>query len=178
MIKDPRMIEVESLIVQEKKLKALIDEKGKAFVQDKSVDLDTRWEFFIENNLGKHEPWIVNWKSLEEFDSWPERDSDYIERRETVYMDSSAERMAECVPPFDWYPEDYTEEQIAEMMNPANIVLEYGRDYDRPWFYPKSTYNHETGKNDVTYLIFRKSHYDAWREEVLDRYIGSYILDW
>lgn len=144
---------------------------GKGFVQDKTIPLDTRWDFFVENNLGTKEPFIIRWNSLCEFESvrnFP-IDYEYYERGRTISTSYEAEELEQLIKDYDtgeYY--EINEETIKEAMRIASD-LKYPLDYiDYPWF------RHD----GIRSWVFTRDNYDAYREEVLERYIKSYCYDW
>lgn len=42
---------------------------AKEFVQDKSIPLETRWEFFADNELGGQKSWLYHTKCLKDFNN-------------------------------------------------------------------------------------------------------------
>jgi len=123
----------------------------KDFAQDKSVDLDIRWKVFIESDLGDEEAYIVHFECFNN-GKWKQWCRNKLEDDLLEYQDRGAELEMKI-----WAEE---------------ILPEYiGRQFELDG----QTYETRDNKRTVE---FTQEDFDAWREEVLAKFLKSFRYDW
>ena len=141
-----------------KQLKDELEQELKQIIQDKTQDLDERWDLFIESGLGNCESWIQDFKF-------------WVPKFASHQGAGSAQVIIDAL---------HNNYNRSETVNLEDLYhrLGYWVDDERTFKVKKYQYQPEFKELPEETVLFTQEDADLFREDCLSRFLRSFDWDW